>query len=142
MSSASIKRLMKDFEKMKAEKDDDIIASPEEDNMLHWTATMVGPLDTVWEEGTFKLSLVFTQEYPNKPPEINFTTKMFHPNIYNDGSICLDMLKSDWNPSYDVFGILTTIRTLLGSPNPNSPANGVAAQLYSSNEKEYNRRVK
>lgn len=52
---------------------------------------------------------------------------MFHPNIYKDGSICLDMLKKDWNPSYDTYAVLSSIRILLGEPNPSSPANNIAA---------------
>lgn len=67
---------------------------------------------------------------------------MFHPNIYANGSICLDLLKKDWNPSFDIYAILNSIRILLGEPNPNSPANHIAAELYQNNEKEYIRRVK
>ena len=38
--------------------------------------------------------------------------------------------------------ILTSIQSLLHDPNPNSPANAEAAQLYRENMKEYVRRVK
>jgi len=38
------------------------------------------PEDTAWEDGTFKLSVEFTEEYPNKSPTVKFITKMFHPN--------------------------------------------------------------
>lgn len=41
----------------------------------------------------FQLSLEFTEEYPNKPPTVKFISKMFHPNVYADGSICLDILQ-------------------------------------------------
>jgi len=37
---------------------------------------------------------------------------------------------------------LTSIQSLLHDPNPNSPANAEAAQLYRENMKEYVRRVK
>lgn len=30
--------------------------------------------------GTFKLTLQFTEEYPNKPPTVRFVSRMFHPN--------------------------------------------------------------
>ena len=66
---------------------------------------------------------------------------MFHPNIYNDGSICLDILQNQWSPIYDVSAILTSIRSLLSDPNPASPANAQAAQMYNENKKEYEKRV-
>ena len=38
------------------------------------------PKDTPFEDGTFKLTIEFTEEYPNKPPTVRFVSKMFHPN--------------------------------------------------------------
>ena len=102
---------------------------------------MFGPEDTPWEGGTFKLTLQFTEEYPNKAPTVKFATKMFHPNIYADGSICLDILQNQWSPIYDVAAVLTSIQSLLCDPNPNSPANSEAAMLFRDSVREYNKRV-
>jgi ubiquitin-protein ligase len=66
---------------------------------------------------------------------------MFHPNVYADGGICLDILQNRWSPTYDVSAILTSIQSLLDEPNPNSPANSVAAQLYQENRREHEKRV-
>ncbi|KAL8104734.1 hypothetical protein AgCh_028803 [Apium graveolens] len=92
--------------------------------------------------GTFKLTLQFSEDYPNKPPTVRFVSRMFHPNIYADGSICLDILQNQWSPIYDVAAILTSIQSLLCDPNPNSPANSEAARMFSENKREYNRRVR
>lgn len=99
------------------------------------------PDDTAWEGGTFKLSLAFTEDYPNKPPLVKFMSKLFHPNVYNDGAICLDILQSNWSPIYDISAVLTSIQSLLCDPNPNSPANSEAARLFQENRREYNKRV-
>lgn len=121
------------------------------------------PHDTPFEDGTFKLTIEFTEEYPNKAPTVRFVSKMFHPNVYADGGICLDILQNRWSPTYDVSAILTSIQvitdcwkwvdfkilyfifylqSLLSDPNPNSPANSMAAQLYKENRREYEKRVK
>ncbi|ROJ62420.1 Ubiquitin-conjugating enzyme E2 B [Anabarilius grahami] len=121
-----------------------------------WNAVIFGPVGTPFEDGTFKLVIEFSEEYPNKPPTVRFISKMFHPNVYADGSICLDILQNRWSPTYDVSSILTSIQvhdgfvtlrlmngpvSLLDEPNPNSPANSQAAQLYQENKREYEKRV-
>lgn len=66
----------------------------------------------------FQLRLQFTKDYPQSPPTVQFVTRMFHPNIYKDGTLCLDIIQSKWSPIYTVATILTSIQSLLQDPNP------------------------
>lgn len=116
-------------------------AAPTKDDIMKWTAIMFGPEGTIWEGGTFQLEVTFTEEFPTKPPHVRFLNPMFHPNIYANGEICLDILQNQWSPIYDIAAILTSIQSLLCDPNPNSPANSEAARLWNENRREYNRRV-
>lgn len=34
----------------------------------------------------------------------------FHPNVYGDGSLCLDIIQDKWSPIYSVSSILTSIQ--------------------------------
>ena len=141
MSPPARKRLVGDFKRLQSDPPTGISGAPTESNIMLWHAVMFGPEDTPWEGGTFKLTLQFTEEYPNKAPTVKFATKMFHPNIYADGSICLDILQNQWSPIYDVAAVLTSIQSLLCDPNPNSPANSEAAMLFRDSVREYNKRV-
>lgn len=85
-----------------------------------WNAVIFGPHDTPFEDGTFKLTIEFTEEYPNKPPTVRFVSKMFHPNVYADGGICLDILQNRWSPTYDVSAILTSIQVSSSAIFPES----------------------
>lgn len=77
------------------------------------TILLCRPHDTPFEDGTFKLTIEFTEEYPNKAPTVRFVSKMFHPNVYADGGICLDILQNRWSPTYDVSAILTSIQVCI-----------------------------
>ena len=123
MSTPARRRLMRDFKRMQTDPPDGVNGAPCDNDIMKWHAVIFGPDDTAWEDGTFKLSVDFTEDYPNKAPTVKFITKMFHPNIYADGSICLDILQNQWSPIYDISAILTSIQSLLCDPNPNSPAN-------------------
>ncbi|KAI7694331.1 Ubiquitin-conjugating enzyme E2 1 [Sarcoptes scabiei] len=141
MSTPARRRLMRDFKRLQEDPPAGVSGAPTDNNIMLWNAVIFGPRDTPFEDGTFKLTLEFTEEYPNKPPTVRFMSKMFHPNVYADGSICLDILQNRWSPTYDVSAILTSIQSLLDEPNPNSPANSLAAQLYQENRREYEKRV-
>ncbi len=47
------------------------------------------------QNGIFHLLLRFSDKYPMEPPNIQFTSKIFHPNVYLDGTICLDVLTQE-----------------------------------------------
>ena len=63
--------------------------------------------------------MTFEESYPNKPPTVKFLSKMFHPNVYANGELCLDILQNRWSPTYDVAAILTSVQSLFNDPNPN-----------------------
>ena len=142
MSTSARRRLLRDFRRLQNDPPSGVTGAPMDTNIMLWQAVIFGPDDTPWEGGTFKLVLEFTEDYPNKAPSVRFITRMFHPNIYNDGQICLDILQNQWSPIYDISAILTSIQSLLCDPNPASPANSEASRLYNENRREYNRRVR
>lgn len=90
----------------------------------------------------FRLRLTFPDEYPMKPPKARFTCDMWHPNVYPDGTLCLDILQENWKPVYSVGTILSSIQSLLEDPNTDSPANVECSDMYLKNKKEYKRRVR
>ncbi len=133
---------MRDLQRLQTDPPAGISAAPQSDNIMTWTAFIIGPEDTPFEDGTFRLELKFDESYPNNPPQVRFLSRMYHPNVYANGTICLDILHNRWSPTYDVAAILTSIQSLLHDPNPSSPANPDAARNYSTNKQEYNRLVR
>lgn len=141
MSTKARRRLMNDFRKIQLDPPPGVYAVPLDDNILLWHAIILGACGTPFADGIFKLTMEFTENYPNVPPTVRFVSKMFHPNVYADGSICLDILQNMWSSSYNIGAILTSLQSLLGDPNCNSPANTVAAELFVENKRLYEQRV-
>ncbi|TKS74559.1 AP-3 complex subunit delta-1 [Collichthys lucidus] len=85
----------------------------------------------------------FPVDYPYSPPAFRFLTKMWHPNIYENGDVCISILhppvddpqsgelpSERWNPTQNVRTILLSVISLLNEPNTFSPANVDASVMY------------
>lgn len=100
-----------------------------------------GPKDTPFEGGVFKICFSLPQDYPYKPPKMTFQTKVYHPNISRDGSICIDILKDQWSAALRLNTVILSLSSLLANPNPNDPLVPEIATEYSYDREKYNKNV-
>ena len=112
-------------------------AGPISDDLFYWQATIMGPEDSPYAGGVFFLDIKFPTEYPFKPPNIQFTTKIYHCNINHNGGICLDILKDQWSPALTIPKVLLSICSLLTDCNPDDPLVPDIATLYRISRKEH-----
>uniref|UniRef100_A0A3Q2HGB6 Ubiquitin conjugating enzyme E2 R2 n=3 Tax=Boreoeutheria TaxID=1437010 RepID=A0A3Q2HGB6_HORSE len=91
----------------------------------------------------FQAHIKFPIDYPYSPPTFRFLTKMWHPNIYENGDVCISILhppvddpqsgelpSERWNPTQNVRTILLSVISLLNEPNTFSPANVDASVMF------------
>ncbi|XP_073102870.1 ubiquitin-conjugating enzyme E2 28 isoform X1 [Elaeis guineensis] len=114
-----------------------ILLGPVAEDMFHWQATIMGPADSPFAGGVFLVTIHFPLDYPFKPPKVSFRTKVFHPNINSNGSICLDILKEQWSPALTISKVLLSICSLLTDPNPDDPLVPEIAHMYKTDRAKY-----
>ena len=103
------------------------------------------PHDSYWHDQVLTGDIDMPQDYPFSPPVVHFTCNLYHPNIYQDGKVCISILnnKQDefkyyavtelWSPAIDITTIIISIWNLLLEPNIESPANVDAMKDYRDN---------
>lgn len=86
----------------------------------------------------------FHPEYPTKPPKCKFSPPLFHPNVYPSGTVCLSILNEEegWKPAITIKEILLGIQSLLDEPNPESPAQADAFNLFKKDRQAYEKKVR
>jgi ubiquitin-protein ligase len=94
-----------------------------------WDAVIMGPEDTPFAGGRFKLVMTFRNDHPFRPPVVKFLSRMFHPNINRSGVIGLDILGDQWHPALSVEKVLLSIQSLLDDPNPDEYVNFLALYI-------------
>tara|TARA_Y100000992_G_scaffold110264_1_gene71788 strand:- start:793 stop:1239 length:447 start_codon:yes stop_codon:yes gene_type:complete len=139
---STIKRIQKELEEIKKDPPTNCSAGPVDDDIFHWQATIIGPEDSPYHGGVFIVNINFSTDYPFKPPKCQFLTKIYHPNINEQGGICLDILKENWSPALTVSKLLLSICSLLTDPNPDDPLVIEIANLYKKNKEAYNEKAK
>lgn len=117
----TLKRLQKELIEIQRDPPSNCSAGIVDDNYYEWEATIIGPSDTPYEGGIFRIAIHIPIDYPFKPPQCQFRTKIYHPNINSSGQICLDILKTQWAPALTISKVLLSILALMDKPNPEDP---------------------
>jgi len=138
----SLNRINREFIQLTKEPIDYVSAGPKDNNLFLWDATIIGPSKTPYDGGVFNLKIEFPVDYPFKPPKCTFLTKIYHPNINNFGSICLDILKTNWSPALTISKVLLSICSLLADPNPDDPLVPEIANIYKQNKELYEKNAR
>lgn len=73
-----------------------------------------------------------------------FVPPLFHPNVYPSGTVCLSILNEEeaWRPAITIKEILIGVQDLLDDPNPESPAQAEAYNLFKKDRAAYEKKVR
>ncbi|KAI4467174.1 ubiquitin-conjugating enzyme e2 [Holotrichia oblita] len=139
-------RLKRELSKIEKKPPKGISVAPKEDKLNILEASLIGPENSPYSDGLFKLEILIPDNYPFSPPSIKFLTKVYHPNIDDNGRICLDLIKmppgGNWKPTIGIEGLLIAIQMLLQNPNPNDPLMVDIAEEFVNERKEFEKKAK
>tara|TARA_B100001057_G_C22781922_1_gene924006 strand:- start:314 stop:1039 length:726 start_codon:yes stop_codon:yes gene_type:complete len=150
--SNAIKRIMKvDIKKVQDKNlnEQGIFIEFKEDNIMEAVAMIIGPQDSVYQDGVLFFKITFPQDYPFTPPKLSYISRgsiRIHPNLYTGyakdnylGKVCLSILGTwsgpQWTTIMDISSVLQSIQSLLdNNPLDNEP--GFSGKL-TENHKKY-----
>merc|ERR1711916_353378 len=119
----AVRRIMKEYERMNKDATKEVLSDTEagfktEDNVFEWAATMTN--------------------VPEPYAGVTFETPIYHPNVDENGEICIPLTKADvWRPMNSIVDVLVAIRGLLTEPNPADPLRAELAQQYLEDRDAY-----
>lgn len=155
MSSQASLLLMKQLKELNKSPVEGFSAGLVEDsNPFEWEIVIIGPPETPYEGGFFQATMKFPKDYPHHPPSLLIISEFWHPNVYQDGRVCISILhppgedsfgyesaSERWLPIHTIESILLSVISMLATPNLDSPANIDAAKQFREDFPAYKKQV-
>uniref|UniRef100_A0A161MF60 Ubiquitin-conjugating enzyme E2-18 kDa n=1 Tax=Triatoma infestans TaxID=30076 RepID=A0A161MF60_TRIIF len=108
-----------------------------EENILSWQGLIL-PDDPPYNKGAFRIGINFPTEYPFRPPKIVFQTKIYHPNIDENGQVCLPIIRAEnWKPATKIDQVIKALVALINNPEPEHPLRSDVAEEYVRDRKKF-----
>ncbi|KAF0935622.1 hypothetical protein E2562_035077 [Oryza meyeriana var. granulata] len=97
---------------------------------FHWEVVIDGPPGTPYAGGAFPVDVWYPNAYPFQPPKLTFKTKVYHPNIDEEGQMVVDALQDYWTPAFTIKTLLLCFVSVLYDPLLDYPINEDIAEQY------------
>ena len=128
-------RVMKEFKDVGAKNYDGVTISFFDDSdPFNWKMVIDG--QDAFKGGKFIVALNFS-EYPFKPPAIEFKTKVYHPNVANDGKICTQAIDSNWVPTKSACDVIDFVLTTFRHPTAENAQDMDIANVWSNKKSQW-----
>ena len=85
---------------------------------LHQFEITISPAEGFWAKGNFHFEITVPEGYNHVPPIVKCTTKIWHPNIDEDGKVCLSLLRQStldstgWAPTRKLYEVIWGLESL------------------------------
>lgn len=113
-------------------------------NKLHEFTLTIKPKEGIWVSGTFQFEIVVPEGYNHTPPLVHCCTRIWHPNIDEEGRVCLSLLRqssldsSGWAPTRRLLDVVWGIESLFTDLcDFNDALNTAAAEQFQRNPDEF-----
>ena len=138
ISAAKI-RLQKDLEEVN-QTSDAVVTFPDPNDIMHFNLR-IRPISGYWANHNFDFRFDISEDWPIEKPSITILTKVWHPNIDEEGNICLNIIKENYTPVLSISKIVATLYFLFIEPNPYSPLNNEAANQLINSPDDFKEKV-
>ena len=118
----------------------------DDDDIYNWKCTLIGPNDSPYKRGFFRLFIKFPKDFPIHGPEVIFDTPIYHLNInpvkgYESlGHCCISSINF-WSPDNSINDLLISIFALFYAANPDSAYGIDIKEEYINNRALYDSKV-
>uniref|UniRef100_A0A0C9QMF8 E2 NEDD8-conjugating enzyme n=1 Tax=Fopius arisanus TaxID=64838 RepID=A0A0C9QMF8_9HYME len=112
------KLLVKEVQEMEQTLPNTCQVSFDNPDRLHQFNLAIAPDEGYWLGGTFLFHISIPEEYNMTPPKVKCITKLWHPNINEDGDVCLSILRQSsldgmgWAPTRKLKDVVWGINSL------------------------------
>lgn len=118
-------------------------------HMLSTFELIICPEENFWQGGKYRFHIHVTEEYNMVPPKVKCLTKLWHPNINEEGDICLSLLRENsidglgWAPTRRLKDIVWGLNSLFTDLlNFDDPLNIEAAEHYQKDKESFKTKVR
>ena len=113
-----------------------------DNNIKQWRIQIDGPEDSLYHDDVFEILLTFQDDFPKNPPKVEMKTPIVHQNVSSGGAVCIDVLRTQFNPTITVRQIIEGLINMLNNPNEKERLNAQVGDLMKNDYEAFKEQVR